>query len=69
MSTVLKATGLVPDAVTAGGNVMEAVADAIAGPGRWRTAQPAAGLVPAAVPAPVTVTCTGPMNAAGRRLP
>lgn len=69
MSTVIKATGLVPDAVTAGGNVMKAEAGAIAGPGGWRTAQPAAGVVTAVVPAPVTVTGAGLMNAAWRRLP
>lgn len=69
MSTVTKTTGLVPEAVTAGGNAMEAVTGAIAGPGRWQTAQPAAGVVTAAVPAPVTVTGAGLTNAACRRLP
>lgn len=71
MSTVINATGPVPQAVTVGRNVMEAVAGAIAGPGRRRTAQLATGVATAAVPAPVTVALTGAglMNAACRRLP
>lgn len=65
VSTALNVTGPVPQAVTVvtvatvGGNVMETVTGAIAGPGRWPTAQTAAGVVTAVVPAPATVTVTG----------